>query len=285
MIDTDDSFVARTPDGRRVTARVKRDRPTRAEYEKICNNPDRGQALADMLKAFPNPKRCGQSFAESLAKIEADDNGDGTTDHPIDRLAGLLVAAGSFPDRAAALHFLLRRPAGVALVRTHKTEKDIPHMDRITELHDIMKHNGGPLALAKHICESGAHGISESEFTAAVTRHAQAAHPELSSDRAFAKIYESEIILRRACQVLKAAEFSVFDIKPVVITGADARDVENATAAVRAYEEIVRIGREKFPFLPANQQFARIFEDANYAALAAQAHRRPSATTSFPMPR
>jgi hypothetical protein len=70
----------------------------------------------------------------------------------------------------------------------------------------------------------------------------------------------------------------------VVVGGADARDVDNATAAVRAYEEIVRIGREKFPFLPADQQFARVFEDSKYAALAAQAHSRPAPTTIYRPP-
>jgi hypothetical protein len=49
--------------------------------------------------------------------------------------------------------------------------------------------------------------------------------------------------------------------------------------------EIVRIAREKFPFLPADQAFARVFEDKNYAALAAQAHRRPGPTTVYAMPR
>jgi hypothetical protein len=144
-------------------------------------------------------------------------------------------------------------------------------MSTSEHLDDIMKHRG-PIALAKYICESGAHGISESAFTAAVTRHAQAQHPNLTEAQAFAKVYENESVWR-ACAVLKAAEFAAFDVKPIVVYGDDARDVDNATAAVRAYEEIVRIGREKFPYLPPAIQFARIFEDKNYAALAARANR------------
>jgi hypothetical protein len=92
----------------------------------------------------------------------------------------------------------------------------------------------------------------------------------------------------RACAVLKAAEFSVFDIRPVVVTGPDAmreaNDDTEQSAALRAYEEILRIGKEKFPFLSADQQFARVFEDKNYAALAAQAHRRPGPSVVHPMP-
>jgi hypothetical protein len=91
--------------------------------------------------------------------------------------------------------------------------------------------------------------------------------------------------LQHALRIAKTAEFSVFDIKPVVVGGEDARDVDNATAAVRAYEEIVRIGREKFPFLPADQQFARVFEDKNYSALAAQAHQTPGPSTVYAMPK
>ena len=56
------------------------------------------------------------------------------------------------------------------------------------------------------------------------------------------------------------------------------------SAVLRAHEEIVRIAREKFPFLPADVAFARVFEDRNYAALAAQAHRRPGPSTVYAMP-
>jgi hypothetical protein len=62
------------------------------------------------------------------------------------------------------------------------------------------------------------------------------------------------------------------------------RVVEHGKLARLFTEEIVRIGREKFPFLPADQQFARVFEDKNYAALSAQAHRRPGPSTVYAMP-
>jgi hypothetical protein len=80
----------------------------------------------------------------------------------------------------------------------------------------------------------------------------------------------------------------VFDIQPVVVGGPGAMNEANDdddSAVLRAHEEIVRIAREKFPFLPADQAFARVFEDKNYAELAAQAHQRPGPTTVYAMPR
>jgi hypothetical protein len=135
----------------------------------------------------------------------------------------------------------------------------------------------GPVRLCEGICERQRAPCDELGLVAVLTKH-------VGDDRAFAKLYEAEESVRRACSIAKAAEFNVFDIRPVVVGGEAARDVDNATAAVRAYEEIVRIGREKFPFLSADQQFARVFEDSNYTALAAQAHQRPGPTTIYAGP-
>jgi Arc/MetJ-type ribon-helix-helix transcriptional regulator len=213
-----------------------------------------------------------------------DDDDDGVEkQHHASVVANLLVESGRFGSRSEALHHLLHRPGGRALLASlHKaveTEKD-PPMESLTA---IMK-DAGPIAVAKHIVATGrAFGVSESAFVEEASRRASEMYG-LPGDRAFAKLCETDGDVVRACGVLKAAEFSVYDIKPVVVGGEDARDVDNATAAVRAYEEIVRIGREKFPFLSADQQFARIFTDRNYAALAAQAHKRPAPTTIYEMP-
>jgi hypothetical protein len=142
-------------------------------------------------------------------------------------------------------------------------------------LESILK-DGCPVSLCKAIVDRGRSPCGEAELVAALTKRA-AEQFSMSGDRAFARLYEAEESVRTACSLAKSAEFSVFDIKPVVVGGTSAQDVDNATAAVRATEEIQRIGREKFPFLSADQQFARVFEDSKYAALAAQAHRRPTA--------
>jgi len=217
--------------------------------------------------------------------LEDEDEDIGKVEHHASTVADLLVEAGSFPHRTAALHHLLRKPSGQALLsrlrKAAKTEKKEQPMKSLTS---ILKDNG-PIAVAKHVVATGhTFGISEAEYVKAASRYASELYG-LPGDRAFAKLCdESDGDVVRACGKLKAAEFNVFDIEPVVVGGEDARDVNDPSAAVRAREEIERLGREKFPFLSADQQFARIFEDKNYAALAAQAHSRPQPTTIYAGP-
>src|SRR4051794_6881682 len=77
-----------------------------------------------LMKRDGEHRKCGESFDEIIAKADDDDGGGSVVNHPVAQLAQLLVAAGSYPDISSALHFLLRRPAGVALTRTHKAEKE-----------------------------------------------------------------------------------------------------------------------------------------------------------------
>jgi hypothetical protein len=270
---------------------------------------------ADTLRAFPNPSarrvfeeifRVGKAgdradadddgwYEKEVAKAVAqneehlrangldrdDGGGGGATDHHASRVADLLIETGKYPHRAAALDHLLHTSHGQALLSRMNKKDTTPMKDTV---YNVMKDCGGPVAFAKTICDTGrSYGVSEQEYVEAVSHHASELYG-MPGDKAFAKLCDAEASVLRACGVLKAAEFNAFDIKPVVVGGEDARDVDNATAAVAAYEEIVRIGREKFPFLPADQQFARVFEDKNYAALAAQAHRRPGPTTIYAMP-
>jgi hypothetical protein len=157
-----------------------------------------------------------------------------------------------------------------------KSEREKP-MDTLTA---IMK-SGGIAATCAAIVAKGTTTITEAEIVDAVGKVASEQHSELTEAQAFARILEAPTeearVLQHALKIAKSAEFSVFDLSPVVVGATQAQDVDNATAAVRATEEIQRIGREKFPFLSADQQFARVFEDSKYAALAAQAHQRPTA--------
>jgi hypothetical protein len=222
-----------------------------------------------------------QTLAEFAEYMERNvgkqrDGGDSVVNHPVAQLAQLLVAGGSFSDVSPAVHFLLRRPAGVALVQTHKAEKESPAMRTEQHLESFLK-DLGPVRLCKGIVDRGRAPCGEAALVAVLTKH-------VGGDREFAKLYEREPDVQRACSIAKAAEFAVFDDTPVVVGGEDAQDVDNATAALRATKEIQRIGAEKFPYLSADQQFARVFEDKNYAVLAAQAHSRPQPTTIYRMP-
>ena len=230
-----------------------------------------------------------RSFNGVMARADADcdeidrDDGGNASDHHASKVADLLVEAGSFPHRAAALQHLLHKPSGQALLaRMHKAADQTGKESnmRSETLESILK-DGGPVSVCKGIVDRGRAPCGEAELVASLTKHA-------GGDRGFAKLYEAEESVRRACSIAKAAEFNAFDIKPVVVGGTGAMNEANDdddSAVLRAHEEIVRIAREKFPFLPADQAFARVFEDKNYAALAAQAHQRPGPTTVYAMPR
>jgi hypothetical protein len=169
----------------------------------------------------------------------------------------------------------------------HGFEKSVKESNMRTSesLESILK-NGCPVALSKAIVDRGRSPCGEAELVAALTKRA-AEQFSMSGERAFSRLYEAEESVRRACSIAKAAEFSPFDIQPIVVGSPDAMNAANDdddSAVLRAHEEIVRIAREKFPFLPSDVAFARVFEDRNYAALAAQAHRRPAMTSIYKMP-
>jgi hypothetical protein len=166
---------------------------------------------------------------------------------------------------------------------TKSAKKEEP-MDTLTA---IMK-DGSVTGVCAAIVAKGSTTITEHELVDAVGKIAVGRYSGLSEAQAFSRVLTASTdearALRDALKIAKSAEFSVFDISPVVVGATHAQDVDNATAAVRATEEIQRIGREKFPFLSADQQFARIFEDKNYEGLARQAHSRPRPTTIYRPP-
>jgi hypothetical protein len=189
--------------------------------------------------------------------------------HHADEVADLLVESGRFPDRAAALDhlYLLGNPHGQALLSRMKKDT---RMDPI----EIMKRH--PLAFCKVVAEDGdAHGVSEHELVAVLSKHASELHPNMSADRAFAKLYENPDVWR-ACAIAKAASWTsaapVLDPQLRVVTGEDAQDVNDPNAAMEALHEI---GRLKWPELSEAQAFTRAFESR--PDLAAKAHVRPRA--------
>jgi hypothetical protein len=194
-------------------------------------------------------------------------------------------AAGAHGLAAALSEHLIDRLADLrgkhGFEKTAK--KDAPPMDSI---HSIMK-SGGIASVCAAIVAKGSTSVSEEDIVSAVGKTAvEQRWPELSEAQAFARIYTASTEEARVLQkAISIAKLSVFDVKPIEVGGEDAYTVSELTAAVRASEEIVRIGREKFPFLSAAQQYARIFEAEKYAVLAAQAHQRPEPTTIYEMPR
>ena len=122
-------------------------------------------------------------------------------------------------------------------------------MDRTAELRDIVKTHGA-VALAKVLVEDGSsHGISEHELTDAITAYAKAAHPGISPDSAFAKVFtaltDEGRTLRQAVALAKAAPF---DPEPQVISGERARggdvDVNDPRAAMEAYNTLMALAAD-----------------------------------------
>jgi hypothetical protein len=107
----------------------------------------------------------------------------------------------------------------------------------------------------------------------------------MPGDREFAKLYEAEESVRRACAIAKKAmTFDAFDVTPLVFGGAAARDVDDPAEAIANLKEL---GRRKWPTASEAQQFANAFSDPVNRELAQRAHRRPVAPVggSYPFPR
>jgi hypothetical protein len=246
----------------------------------------------DAIKREALVETFGQ-FQDYMAKADAErERDDGGTekrvDHHASTVADLLVEAGSFPHRAAALQHLLHKPSGQALLsRMHKaadqTEKETSSMTSRSEFVQSVVKKFGIVALAKSMVQDQkSYGLDEHTFTKLATEHAQRLYPNDRPDTAFSKLYQSEESVRRACQVAKSMPF-VADLTPLQVGGFAAQnEAVNNTESSEAYAQLQQIGRDRWPTASEATQFANAF--AENATLAAKAHRRPSATTIYQMP-
>jgi hypothetical protein len=208
--------------------------------------------------------------------VDDDDDIEKQADHHASTVADLLVEAGSFPHRAAALQHLLHKPSGQALLSrmskadTHRA-KDSPPMDT---LHSIMK-AGSISGVCAAIVSKGSTTISEHELVAAVGKVAHERWPELTESQAFSKVYSDQSAEGR---VLRSA------IAVTVVGGSAAQDVNSATDAEAARAELMRIGRLQYPRSSENEVFERAFSDPRNAATVARLYQRPTPTSIYPMP-
>jgi hypothetical protein len=223
-----------------------------------------------------------------------DDDIEKQADHHASTIADLLVEAGSFPHRAAALQHLLHKPEGQALLRRMHKAAEQPEKESTMDksLQAIAKDHGVPgvVEIAKNIVdEQKSFRLTEDEFCKLIDTAARVAHPELGA-RAFEKVYERNPLLAKAIAVIKAglAEQLLSGGMPVqVVGGEDARDVNDPKAALEAYARLQEIGRQKWPSASEAVQFTNAFTDPANRKLAAKAHRRPTppAGGAYPMPR
>jgi hypothetical protein len=246
--DDDETFTARLPNGERVTCRVKRDINTNARRD---------------------------TFKKIFEKAAARDDGVTDIDKANRGRSGPHDLVGA---RVRHLHDALDRKR-----ERHGYQKSAKDHTMDTEQHlDSILKDFGPIALAKYICDSDRAPCTEGEFVAAVAKAASEQHPDIPADVAFAKLYEAEETVRRACGVLKAAPFVVVaDLKPAQVGGADARDVDSPEAALA---QLAELGRRRWPTASAAQQFTNAFTDPANAKLAQLAHQRPKPTTAYAFP-
>jgi hypothetical protein len=233
-----------------------------------------------MAKAGVDTATPDLSCARRIVSDPKQLDGGGVSDHHAGKVADLLVEAGSFPHRAAALQHLLHKPSGQALLqRMHKADQTGKESSMDKTFRDVVKRHG-IVAVAKSIVdERRSYGLSEHEFVALATEHAKAQHPELTEAAAFSKMYQSEPMLRQACVALKSMPFQV-SLEPLQIGGGDV----NPNDPAEAIEQLKQLGRDRWPTASAADQFERALTSPEYHKLARVAVPIPQPTTSYQFP-
>jgi Arc/MetJ-type ribon-helix-helix transcriptional regulator len=217
-----------------------------------------------------------------------DDDVEKQTDHHASVVANLLVESGRFGSRSEALHHLLHKPGGRALLASlHKAAETAKESTMKTqELRDIAK--GGIHAIAKAMTdENRGYGITEHEFVDLIGKHDP--RPGESEAQTFTRHYTAQtadsLMLRKAHALTKG----VANLTPTMVGGPDAmREAVDNTEQSEAYAKLESMAermRATSPWLSAAQAFSAVFQEPKNAKLAASAHRRPSAaSTSYPFP-
>jgi len=287
---TDDTFIARGPDGERVELRVKRDDDDVHEtgwYKRQAAIAERQNEEHVRRNA-----KIGKSFDEVMADRDASEDPQRApaVEHHASRIADLLVEAGHHPNRRAALDHLLHSARGAALLRRLNKSED-NSMQHTTDTWQTLAKDFGVIAVAKHVVDNGAGSLGEHEFTQLLTEHAKREHPDMTPEQAFEKVFsaddESGKLLRQAHALTKAwpAPLSISPVQtpagpsrragssPPRQDGTD-RDLGDASAyaQLQALAESQRRAGET-----AAQAFARIYaEPANrHLVDAERAQNRP----------
>jgi hypothetical protein len=248
----------------------------------LMKRDDTGRSFNDFMKADVVDDGGGDTGDRS------DQNNTSLADHPVALIGRLLVASGSQPNLASAVHYLLNTSHGAALLHRTRTHKGVDPMQ--DSIHAIMK-SAGIAGVCAAIVQKGTTSFTEAELVEAVGKIAVERFPQLSEAQAFSRVYtagtDEARVLQHALSVAKAAEFSM--VQPTMVGGPDAmHEANDSTESSEAYAQLEAMAqkmRMASPELSAAQAFAKVFTDKRNAALAAKAHVRPRPTTSYQMPR
>jgi hypothetical protein len=141
------------------------------------------------------------------------------------------------------------------------------------------------VTIAKALVDTGrSFRVTEHDLTKMIEEYALRSRlsgesPEQAFSRVFAADDAEGRLFRKAVAVAKQA--------PLQVVGDDATDSDDPAAAVAQLERLAAALRRHSPELTEEQAFDRVFVDPANAALAARAHRRPTANAknAFPFPR
>jgi hypothetical protein len=153
-------------------------------------------------------------------------------------------------------------------------------------LETILK-DSTPTAVCKAIVARDRSPCGEHELVAALTKRASELRPELRPDVAFAKLFESEEAVRRACQVAKSIPIQA-DVVPLVVGGFSAQNAAmDDTEKSEAYAQLLQIGKDRWPSESEAKAFTMAISDPANAELTNRALRRPTAPLggAYPLPR
>jgi hypothetical protein len=290
---TNDTFTARTPDGRRVTCRVKRDgsvydepwykeqaRIAKEQNARLWDKTDGPRSFNDIMKA-----NAGEvTHAPPLDPVITD---------VVDRHHGRGVEF----DLADGTHMTFRSEG--ALARWLAVQERINKSEELSMQHDSWQKiaaDHGVLAIAKMVTdESVAPGsLDEHTFTKLLTEHAQRAYPGLSPAAAFEKLFTAQTedakLLRQAHLLTKAWPAPV-SIEPMVSGGSDAfptvtmrpgssagRKTDPADGLGTAYEQLTRLAEQQRRHgETSSAAFARVYSENPRLAELERIQNRPGA--------
>jgi hypothetical protein len=182
------------------------------------------------------------------------------------------------------VHFLLHTSRGRDVARhlSEITKQKEQPMSRIEKLKDIAKRHGVENIAKGMLTEGDAHGISEAEFTTLMTD--EATRKGMSFEKYFTA--PENIDIRRAWSITKSTpvDKALVEVQPMSVGVGSSDNNTDWQDAYAQLQEMAEKLRASAPYMSVSQAFARVFEDQKNAELAARAHKRPSATSSYPFP-
>lgn len=188
----------------------------------------------------------------------------------ISDLANIITEASKGKiDRAGALEWLINNRHGRAFCSAYKREQQ-QETQAMPTFETVIK-SQGVVAFSKAVAACGrCDGVTEHDFTAAVTDYAKAqALPGESSAKAFARVFAGDgddaLLLRKAHQIIKNG--ATMTLTPTYVGATEATAVNDPEDALAQLEALAERLRQSMPVLSKHQAFSKIYCDPANAEL------------------